>query len=412
MTHAVLVAAAAIAAAWLIALTLRRLVLLWASGRASPRPPGDDRELPGVTLVVAAHNEAEACPGLLAALEGLQYPSARLALVLVSDGSTDATAALFSRWTGTRNHARTIVLASRHGKAHALNEALTAVSTGIVAVLDADMRPRPPYLRELVRAFSEPLVGGAAGLIHPADAEVNLVTRYAAAETWLHQLVTSLGKDRLGLNPPTLGASAYRVAALRSIGGFPPVPHGTDVATSVALTRAGWQTRFTPSAVVDTGVVRTLGEYWRQHVRWSRGSFTAFRSRAAGEALPASPPGSAPAPARVTLSRRVDTWILCASYLDRVMLMSAVVLVAAGVLPAWLPAGYLAVPALEAWVALRRAGVRRGRRWRYLGSMAVMFPLDAAASLGAALIHAAGRPARWQSPARYTPTPHPPVGGP
>lgn len=411
MTDAALMAAAAIAVAWLGALTLRRLVLLWASCRALPRSSGDEADLPAVTLVVAAHNEADACPALLAALERLQYPSTRLGIVLVSDGSTDATADLFCRWTGTRDHARTIVLGGRRGKASALNEALAVASTDILAVLDADMRPRPQYLRELVRQFREPGVGGAAGLIHPDDADLNVVTRYAAAESWLHQLVTSLGKDRLGLNPPTLGASAYRVAALRSIGGFPNVPHGTDVATSVALIRAGWQTRFAPSAVAGTGVVRTLGEYWRQHVRWSRGSFTAFRSRGAGQPHPASSPRPAPSPARVPLACRVDTWILCASYLDRVMLIVAVALLVGGVLPVWVPAAYLAVPALEAWVALRRAGVRRGR-WRYLCSMAAMFPLDVAASFGAALIHAAGRPARWQSPARYTPAPQPPPGGP
>ena len=122
-------------------------------------------------------------------------------------------------------------------------------------------------------------VGAAAAFLRPANADDNTVSRYASVTSLVHQLVTSAGSDRLGLNPPTLGASAFRRTALEQIGGFPAAPLGVDVAVSTALIHGGWRTRFVADAVADNTVVADLGAYWRQHVRWARAT---LRVAAAG----------------------------------------------------------------------------------------------------------------------------------
>lgn len=385
--------------AMLASLAVRRLVLLIAAWvTRTGLPACDDDDLPDVTLVIPAHNEATASASLFRALERLDFPSERLSIVLLSDGSTDATVQRFTGWTERRKRCQTIVLQQQVGKARALNEVLTKVDSEIAAVLDADLRPRPDFLRRVVTPFRNPSVGGVAGFILPDGAVTNLVTRYAALESWLHQLVTSAGKDRLGLNPPTLGASAYRVEALRDVHFFPPVSQGEDVGITIALTRAGWTTRFVADAVAESSSVRTLGEYWRQHIRWSRGSFSAI----APPQVDTAPVGRRPKErARLTpgrkLARRVETYALSASYLDRVAWLAAVGLAAADALPPWLPAAYLSLAGVEAYAALR---IARARPLPYLASAAVMFPIDASASVAAAALHAFRRPTRWHSPSR------------
>jgi cellulose synthase/poly-beta-1,6-N-acetylglucosamine synthase-like glycosyltransferase len=396
---ALLTLLAAAVSATLAAFTVRRLILLLAvRTMTSDSPLRDVDDLPVVTLVIPAHNEEAASTPLFRALERLDYPSERLSIVLASDGSTDATVERFTRWTKPRRRCRTIVLRQQVGKARALNEVLAQLDSDIVAVLDADLRPHRDFLRRIVSPFRDPSVGGVAGLIQPDGAGTNLVTRYAALECWLHQLVTSAGKDRLGLNPPTLGASAYRLEALRQVHFFPRVPQGEDVGITVALTRAGWTTRFVPDAIAESATVRTLGEYWRQHIRWSRGSFSAIGPpQVKTTAVRLEPRKRLRLASGRMFARRVEMYALSASYLDRVALLASVALVAVDALPLWLPAAYLGLAAVEAYTALR---IARVPPHPYLASVAVMFPIDAIASVAAALLHALRRPSQWQSPSR------------
>lgn len=373
--EAVLVAAVA-------ALTLRRLVLLAAAlapRRSPPRPPA---EWPSVTVLVAARNEAAVVDELLAALDGLEYAPDRLTFVLVCDGCTDETTASFRRWTEQRPDARALELPARVGKAAALARGLELAEGEVVVVLDADLRPQPGFVRELVPAFADERVAAAAAYLRPVNADDNVVTRYAAVTSWVHQLVTSAGADRLGLNPPTFGAAAYRRDALEAIGGFPLVPVGEDVAASRRLTRQGWRTRFLPAAVADNTVVSTLTDYWQQHVRWARGAFGV----------------AGPAPSRFegTAAQRVESWASTIGYGDRLVFALAVAGALAG-LHWWLPVAYFAAPGAEVVVASLLAGARRELP-RALLATVVLFAADLLASVAAVVAHVARRPHRWHSP--------------
>jgi cellulose synthase/poly-beta-1,6-N-acetylglucosamine synthase-like glycosyltransferase len=365
----------------IVALSLRRGVYLVAS-LLRPRPLPRSTVAPTVAVIVPARNEQAVAGRLLAALERLEYPAGRLSFALVCDGCADGTPAIFRRWASRRSDSSVIELPLRQGKAGALGAGLRATDSEIVVVLDADLQPRPDFVRELVRPFEDDRVAGSAAYLRPANADDNLVTRYAAVTTWVHQLVTSAGTDRVGLNPPTLGAAAYRRSALRQIGGFPLVPVGEDVATSAALTQLGWRTRFVPSAVADNGLVSDATQYWRQHVRWSR---SVFRVHAAGGA------------SRASLAQRIETGASSIGYADRLILVVALLGAAAGPFHVWTPLLYFAVPGLEILAALIKAGVRR-RLPAYLVATILFFVTDLVASVAAVAIHGARRPFRWHSP--------------
>lgn len=371
----------AIVIAAIAALSIRRGVFLVAALlRARRLPPS--LAAPAVTVLVPARNERTVAARLLPALERLDYPCDRLSFVLVCDGCTDDTPALFRAWAAGRSDARVLELSQRVGKAGALNAGLRLVDTELVVVLDADLEPLPDFLRELVRPFADARVGGAAAYLRPANADANVVARYAAVTTWVHQLVTSAGTDRVGLNPPTLGASAYRRSALLDIGGFPDAPVGEDVATSAALTRSGWRTRFVPSAVADNGLVSDVRQYWRQHVRWSR---SVFRVHAGGR------------PSLASRAQRIEMGASSIGYADRLVFAVATVGALLGVFHVWTPLLYLVLPGLEVLSALLKAGIRFRLPW-FLIATALFFAADLVASVAAVAIHAARRPYRWYSP--------------
>jgi cellulose synthase/poly-beta-1,6-N-acetylglucosamine synthase-like glycosyltransferase len=359
----------------LAAFALRRLLLLAAAIAPSRPLPTALESWPTVTLVVPAHNEAAGIDATLNAIEGLDYPDDRISIVLVDDHSSDATAEHLERWARNRSRARALRLERRVGKPGAVEAGMRAAPPSrLLAICDADVRLRPDYLRRVASAFSDETTGGAVGYLLPVNALTSAVASYAAVESWIHQLVTSAGKDRLDLNPPTLGgAPVFRRTALESIGGLGSAPSGDDVRATVALTCCGWRTRFLPDAVAENEVAGNLSAYWRQHMRWAHDLYaTATDQRSTS--------------ARISLSRRIEAWMLSVGYLDRVVLVAAMALVATGRLSIWVPVAYLSVAAVEVAWAVIRAGAARHLPIVCVRTAAV-FPLDVAGSLLATARH-------------------------
>jgi cellulose synthase/poly-beta-1,6-N-acetylglucosamine synthase-like glycosyltransferase len=380
----------AVVVAAVVAVSFRRAVFL-VGALLPPRRIPPRGVTPSVSVIVPARNEAAVAGRLLEALAHLEYPPDRLAFVLVCDGCSDDTPLLFRAWAAGRTDTRLVEFPQRVGKAAALNAGLRLAEAELVTVIDADLAPGPSFLLELVRPLADVDVGAAAAYLRPANADANIVTRYAAVTTWVHQLVTSAGNDRLGLNPPTLGAAAFRRAALIEIGGFPDMPVGVDVAASAGLTSAGWRTRFVASAVIDNTVASSIRDYWRQHVRWSRGAF-----RANGPGVR----GRSTAPLQ-----RLESAVAAMGYADRLVFFVALLGALAGALPAWIPLVYVAVPGLEIVAALVRAGIGR-RLVRFLLATVLLFPVDVIGSISAVVAHVARRPYRWHSP-RHAPAEEP-----
>src|SRR5262249_5965138 len=238
-------------AAALLLLSLRRVVLMLAAS-VQPRPIAVARDKPSVTLLIPARNEETGISRTLNAVAALDYPPDRLFTVLIDDGSKDATRALCERWAAERDRTLAISFSASRGRIAALNGGIAAApATDLIAICDADLQPKPEWLRKLADAFADERVGAAAALVRPVGADRTVVSRYAAVENWVNQLVTSAGKDRLDLNPMTNGASAYRRTALEALGWFGMGSSGDDVRATVGLTRTGWRTRQVQSAVTE-----------------------------------------------------------------------------------------------------------------------------------------------------------------
>jgi glycosyltransferase involved in cell wall biosynthesis len=132
-------------------------------GHTGPPPAAPEDELPGVTLLIAAFNEA-AC--ILPKLENslaLDYPADKCSLLVVADGSTDATVALVERFARSHPCVAVIFEAERRGKTAAVNRAMTFVQSPIVALTDANTMLNPEALRRLVAWFGDPTIGGVSG---------------------------------------------------------------------------------------------------------------------------------------------------------------------------------------------------------------------------------------------------------
>ena len=373
------------------AFAVRRIILVAAASSRSRAEQVSVEDLPSVALLVPARDEAETIQQTLAALENLDYPPDRLFIVFIDDGSVDDTRVHLERWVKNRSRTAVITSPERRGKSAALKAGITAAPrSDVIGICDADLRPRPQSLRILANAFRDESTGAAVPFLSPENALQSGAASYAAMESWLHQLVTSAGKNRLGLNPATNGGTLYRSRALEEIGGFPQVTSGEDIWIATAMTRAGWKIRFLPGAVIDNTVVRSWNDYWKQHVRWSRNLFSSSAAR------------SGASEGAIGIPQRIELLMQSAGYADRLAMLGAVVFAAIGRIPFWIPILYGSIIATQLVAAVTKAG-ERSRAFRFLAWSGAFYAVDVAATIASVFLHILRRPRRWTQAARQRP---------
>lgn len=141
-------------------------VLLWAATRLTGRRSPGATALPGssvpqVSILLAAHNEAAGLRTRLENLLALRYPRECLEILVGSDASTDATAAVARAFR--EGGIRLVEATERRGKTALLNEMIAVSSGDIVVFTDANSHFREDALERLVAPFVSPTVGCVVG---------------------------------------------------------------------------------------------------------------------------------------------------------------------------------------------------------------------------------------------------------
>lgn len=233
-------------------------------GVSAPTP-----ELPRVSIVVPAHNEAQHLVRRLQNLEALDYPAELIEIIIASDGSTDGTAELAATWDG---RVRPIVLQwpERRGKAWALNQLVAVASNDLVLFTDASAHLAPDALRRLVDAMSSPEIGAAMPSYGTRGVGDSGEGHYWSFATALREL-----ESRAGVLHAAHGAAwLARRALLR------PLDQHTindDVALALAVRRSGARLAYVSTAHVSEAPTARWTDVFYRLRRIARGNVQLFR---------------------------------------------------------------------------------------------------------------------------------------
>jgi hyaluronan synthase len=226
------------------------------------------------TVIVPVFNEPEAVFRRALASVVANDPNE---IIVVVDGANPYVAAV------ALDYADSVILMSKAGKRAAIAAGLEASdgTTDVVVVLDSDTVWEPDALRELLRPFADPRVGGVTPRQAIFDVGTNPVRRFA---DWLEDL-------RYHLTVPAqsvfgqVGCLAGRTIAYRRVAFEPaverlvsqsvfgvPLHVGDDRVLTNELLRDGWRTVYQSTAVVTTDAPSDWRTFWKQQVRWGRSS--------------------------------------------------------------------------------------------------------------------------------------------
>jgi GT2 family glycosyltransferase len=219
-----------------------------------------DTPWPRISVVVCTYNGERTIRDCLEGLTYLEYPDYEV--IVVDDGSTDATANIASEYD------LRLIRTENYGLSSARNTGMEAATGEIVAYLDDDARPDPHWLTYLAAGFLSTEHAGIGGpnIAPPDDGTIADCVANAPGGP-VHVLLSDQEAEHIpGCN------MAFRKSYLQAIGGFDPQFRvaGDDADICWRLRQEGWTLGFSPAAVVWHHRRSSVGAYLKQQRGYGR----------------------------------------------------------------------------------------------------------------------------------------------
>lgn len=210
-------------------------------------------ELPKVTIIVIAYNEAGIIDARLKNLFSQDYPPEKLEIIVASDGSTDDTVAIASNWN---NKVKVLDFQENRGRSITHNDSVMEAKGSIVIFTDADTTFDGNFIQRIVEPFSDEHVGCTVGqLIYRTD---GAAASEAEGFYWRFEKRTREAESQLGILATGTGACmAVRKDLWKSL----PPTGDCDFTTPLDVVLQGRKIAYVAEAIAyDSPPVTMMGE--------------------------------------------------------------------------------------------------------------------------------------------------------
>jgi len=228
-------------------------------------PAEDINTLPTCTLVVAAYNEELFIAEKISNTLKLNYPSQKLNILFITDGSSDSTPAIIANYP----QIKLLHQPQRAGKIAAIHRAMEHVNTDVIVFTDANTFLNQNALIKICRHYADNTVGAVAGekRVHfdeTADAS-------AAGEGFYWKYESTLKKWDSELYS-VVGAAGELFSVRRSL--YQPVASDTvldDFMISMLIAKKGYRIVYEPEAYATETASENVSEELKRKVRIAAG---------------------------------------------------------------------------------------------------------------------------------------------
>jgi biofilm PGA synthesis N-glycosyltransferase PgaC len=232
--------------------------------------PGLPTVLPTVAFIITAYNEERVIAAKIHNTLALKYPSDRLTIIVITDGSDDRTPQIVEGFESVELYHKE----QRSGKANAINRVVPLLNQDILVLSDANCMVNDSALMNIVRHYSDPEVGGVAGEKKvKATGSDDMIGRseglYWRYESFLKRLDSNLNS--------TMGAAGELFSLRSSL--FEAIPDSTileDFVQSLKICVKGYKLRYEPEAVAIEYASVDVGDEFERKSRISAGGFQAM----------------------------------------------------------------------------------------------------------------------------------------
>lgn len=241
-------------------------LLVFVRGRFFGQPWRQSNITPTVDVLIVCHNEAADIGSKLKNLLAADYPADGLRLIVASDGSDDETERIVRDIKDPRV---SLLCFPRRGKIPALNDAVEHARGELLVFSDANSQFAPNALRNMVRHFADPSVGGVAGNQVYRGSAGNGAAASGERSYWNYDRLLKVAESRCG---NTISATGAIYAIRRSL--FRTVPSGVtdDFTISTGVIEQGFRLVLDADAIAWEPVAgKNRAEFYRKVRVMTRG---------------------------------------------------------------------------------------------------------------------------------------------
>lgn len=227
-------------------------------------------QLPEVTLIIPAYNEADILFKKFNNSCSLDYPPHLLKIIAITDGSNDDTINIVQSFPQIQHLHQT----ERAGKMAAINRAMLFVQSPIVVFSDANTLLNNNAIREIIQHYTNPKIGGVAG---EKKVMTNLSNNLVGEGEGIYWKYESAMKQ-LDSNLYTVIAAAGELFSLRTAL-YKPLPNDTildDLMLAIQTCKQGFRIIYEKNAFAIEPPSINLAEEKIRKVRIASGAAQAI----------------------------------------------------------------------------------------------------------------------------------------
>jgi cellulose synthase/poly-beta-1,6-N-acetylglucosamine synthase-like glycosyltransferase len=227
-------------------------------------------DLPDVTLLIAAYNEAGLISEKMANTMKIDYPPDRMHIIWVTDGSDDGSPALIKKFHGVQ----VLHVAKRSGKTAALNRAMPYINTPFTVFCDANTMLDPQAVKKLIAGFTGENIGCVAGEKRIRKKPSDSAAASGEGAYWRYESLIKILESKFY----SALAAAGELYAIRTRL-FEPVDEDVivdDFLISLHIALKGYRIRYAPDAYAMETASYDVDEELKRKIRIASGGFQAL----------------------------------------------------------------------------------------------------------------------------------------
>ncbi len=266
-------------------------------------------ELPEITLVIASYNEEKILAAKMDNTLQLNYPTEKLFIIVVTDGSIDNSQDILSNY----KNVQVIHKEERKGKGAALNRAMDFVKTPFVVFSDANGLLNSEGILYIIKHFSDEKIGAVAG-----EKKVAHTSGMGTAEGWYWKYESFMKK--LDSSFHSVISAAGEVFAMRThlYNRLDEKIILDDFILSMKICLDGYKIIYEPNAFAIEMPSVSLKEEQQRKIRIATGAFQSLQFLSFKKML------SKPVLFFQFFSRRWLRWVVCPSAVIAILLTNIV----------------------------------------------------------------------------------------
>ncbi len=224
-----------------------------------------------MSIIIAAYNEEKVIEGRIDNCLALDYPKDKLEIIIASDGSSDQTPTIVSRYAS--EGVTCFDYKERRGKVNVLNETVPKAKHNLVVFSDANTMFKRDALKKLIRHFADDRIGCVVGGLQFINAKgsstAELEGVYWRYETLLKKLEGKRG-SLLGANGAIFGIRKELFIALE------PDTIVEDFVLPMKILERGFHVVYAPEASAIEEAAHKIIQEKQRRIRIGAGDFQAL----------------------------------------------------------------------------------------------------------------------------------------